>query len=40
MPKYQYSSEFGDLFVTYDVEFPKKLTPTQITQLKMMFGKK
>jgi len=26
MPKYQYGSEHGDLFITYDVELPKKLS--------------
>lgn len=29
MPHYQFSSEHGDLFVTYEVDFPKELTKEQ-----------
>lgn len=37
MPHYQYSSEFGDLFVTYDVEYPNKLTDEQFTLFREAF---
>lgn len=29
MPIYEYPSDKGDLFVTYQVEMPKELTPEQ-----------
>lgn len=37
MPHYQFSSEFGDLYVTYNVEFPDKLTDEQFALFKEAF---
>lgn len=37
MPHYQFSSEYGDLYVTYDVDFPDKLTDEQFTLFKEAF---
>lgn len=37
MPKHMYSSEFGDLYVTYIVEFPEKLTDEQKTSITKLF---
>lgn len=40
MPKYEVSSEHGDLLVTYDVDFPKTLSSDQISKLKVAFAMK
>ena len=37
MPHYQFSSEMGDLFVTYDVEYPDKFTDEQFAIFKDAF---
>jgi DnaJ-class molecular chaperone len=39
MPHHQFGSEFGDLFVTYEVEFPKDLNDSHLTKFRKMFGK-
>lgn len=39
MPHYQFSSEHGDLYVTYEVEFPTTLTDEQRTLFAEMFAK-
>lgn len=38
MPKHLYSSEFGDLYVKYTVEFPEKLTEEQKTAIANLFS--
>lgn len=37
MPKYEDDSKYGDLFVTYSVEFPKELSDSQKEVVKQTF---
>lgn len=38
MPKYEDDSKYGDLFVTYSVEFPKELSDSQKEVVKQTFN--
>jgi DnaJ-class molecular chaperone len=37
MPVYERASDKGDLFITYEVELPKKLTEQQKEQFRRVF---
>jgi len=37
MPHHQFSSEFGDLYVTYEVEFPTDLSQNRLSKFRKMF---
>ena len=39
MPLYDYPSEYGELIVTYTVEFPKELSQEQKDIFKKVFGR-
>ena len=37
MPQHQYSSFYGDLYVKYNVKYPKKLKSSQIKSINIEF---